>query len=158
MLRHTSLFDKIFSNSENVYREHFSTAIRDAPSEIQKKKALCRKLMNNSLFVQHHAYMIWKEAYHLDGINISKKQNITQNHLNNLINIFKMNESKKVVQAIGVFRRILELRHFEEFNYYKDYKNQKCLTFFDNLSRIGQSSKYLFISALKMSSAEYILA
>lgn len=114
--------------------------------------------MNNSLFVQHHAYMIWKEAYHLDGINISKKQNITQNHLNNLINIFKTNESKKVVQAIGIFRRILELRHFEEYNYYKDYKNQKCLTFCDNLSRIGQSSKYLFISALKTSSAEYILA
>ena len=39
ILNHTSLFDKIFSNAENVYRENFSRAIRDAPSEIQKKKA-----------------------------------------------------------------------------------------------------------------------
>ena len=109
--------------------------------------------MNNSLFSQHHAYMIWKEAYHVDGINISKKENITQGHLKNLINIFNNNQNKSIVQTIGAFRRVLELRHFEEYNFYKDYKNQKCLNFFDNLKKIHESNKYLFINALKTNQA-----
>jgi hypothetical protein len=33
---------------------------KDAKQEVTKKKNLCRKLINNSQFVQQHAYMIWR--------------------------------------------------------------------------------------------------
>lgn len=91
MLAHTSLFEKTFNNMENIYKHNFEMAIKDAGPEIQKKKNLCRKLLNNSLFVQHHAYMIWKEAYHVDDINTKTRQNYYTIHLKNLINVFHSN-------------------------------------------------------------------
>jgi len=60
MLVHTALFDKIFSNLQNTVKENHNLLQRDTYAEMQKKKGLCRKLLNNSLFVQHHAYLIWK--------------------------------------------------------------------------------------------------
>ena len=60
MLAHTSLFEKIFTNAQISYKNNFKLLVKDASSEMQKKKSLCRRLINNSLFVQHHAYMIWK--------------------------------------------------------------------------------------------------
>lgn len=80
---------------------------KSTSAEIQKKKGLCRKLINNSLFVQHHAYMLWKEAYHIDDIKIKVKQNNTQSHLRNLFEIFREHQNKKTIQAIDVFRRVL---------------------------------------------------
>ncbi len=92
---------------ENSYRNNYDLVIKDAGSEVQKKKGLCRKLLNNSLFVQHHAYMIWKEAYHIDDINTKKRQSHYTNHLKNLISVFNNNENKKVIQVIGIFRKLL---------------------------------------------------
>lgn len=107
MLAHTSLFEKLFTNAEISYKNNFELLVKDASSEMQKKKNLCRRLINNSLFVQHHAYMIWKEAYHVDDINNKKRQNFYTIHLKNLIGVFKNHQSKKIINAISVFRKLL---------------------------------------------------
>jgi hypothetical protein len=97
---------------ENIYKGNFEIATKDSGAEVQKKKNLCRKLLNNSLFVQHHAYMIWKEAYHVDDINTKARQHHYTNHLKNLIGVFNTHENKRTVQIIGVFRKLLEMRNF----------------------------------------------
>jgi len=45
---------------DKVFSENLSILFKDAAEEVAKKKNLCRKLLNNSLFAQHHAYLIWK--------------------------------------------------------------------------------------------------
>ena len=153
ILSHTSIFESIFSKGEIAFKNNFELVIKDASSEVQKKKNLCRKLINNSLFVQHHAYMIWKEAYHVDDINIKKKQTYITDNIKSLANIFNSYQNKKVIQAIGVFRRVLEMRNFEEYDYYKSYKNKQGVNFYENLKRIQSNNKLIFINALKTNQA-----
>lgn len=93
--------------------------------------------------------MIWKEAYHVDDINTKKRQNHYTVHLKNLASVFQTHENKRIVQIVGVFRKLLELRNFEEYDYYKNYKNRKCVSFYENLRRMQSNNKFAFIHALK---------
>jgi hypothetical protein len=100
---------------------------KDTKSEIQKKKNLCRKLVNNASFVQAHAYLLWKEAYHVDDIKIKEKQASTQAHLRNLFEVHKEHQNKQLVQTINIFRKLLENAKMRQSHQQKDYKNQKGL-------------------------------
>ena len=64
--------------------------------------------MNNASFVQAHAYLLWKEAYHVDDIKIKDKQNSTQGYLRNLFEVHKEHQNKQLVQTIRAFRKILD--------------------------------------------------
>lgn len=114
-------------------------------------------MINNSNFVQHHAYLLWKEAYYLDDIKIKAKQNNTQSHLRNLFEIFREHNNKKTIQAIDVFRRLLESENIVQSNYYKDYMNQKCLEFYNALRTRELNHKIALISALKANRTEVAL-
>jgi len=45
---------------QNLFSNSISSMFTDYKIEVEKKKGLCRKLVMNSQFVQHHAFMIWK--------------------------------------------------------------------------------------------------
>ena len=72
ILGHTKLFERIFSSCENKIEQNIFTLFKDAGKQLTKKKWLCRKLIDNSNFVQHHAYFIWKEAHQIDNVLIEK--------------------------------------------------------------------------------------
>lgn len=54
--------EKCFANMQGLLCNTMMPMFLDSKEELQKKKNLCRKLVMNSQFVQHHAFMIWKEA------------------------------------------------------------------------------------------------
>ena len=70
-------------------------------------------------------------------------------HLRNLIGVFDNNQNKKIIQAVGSFRKILQLRTFEDYDYYKNYKHTKVLTFYDNMKMLHNNKMAIFINALK---------
>jgi hypothetical protein len=133
ILRHTSLCENIFANIENIYRGNFLVVNSDTKTEIQKKQNLCRKMISNSLFVQHHAYLLWKEAYHIDDIKIKEKQGNTQAHLRNLFDIFRDNQRKQTVQVINGFRKIQDRQRQRQMIRDKDFQNQRGLAFYNRL-------------------------
>ena len=60
VLMHNEFSEKCFSNMENLLFQAIAPIFIDAKQEAEKKRGLCRKLVMNSQFVQHHAFMIWK--------------------------------------------------------------------------------------------------
>lgn len=72
MLHHTQLFDKMFEKFNLNITNFLSIMFKNSAEEVSKKKNLCRRLINNASFVQHHAYFIWKQALQNDNIKIEK--------------------------------------------------------------------------------------
>ena len=87
MLSHTHLFDSIFERMEERLSANLAHLLKDSGKEIAKKKNLCRKLINNSNYVQHHAYFIWKEALQSDNVKIERQEGYVRVNLMNLINL-----------------------------------------------------------------------
>lgn len=87
MLAHTHLFDALFERMQGVITNNMRILVKDSSKEIAQKKGLCRKLINNSNFVQHHAYFVWKEALQTDNVKIEKQEGFVKVKLTNLINL-----------------------------------------------------------------------
>lgn len=86
--------------------DNFALLTKDTGREVALKKGLCRKLTNNSNFVQHHAYMVWKEALQTDNVKIEKQEGHVRLNLVNLINLEQKDRNRKVREAIQKFREI----------------------------------------------------
>ena len=153
ILNHTALVERAFSNIENVTRAHIGVMTKETGPEMQKKRGLCRRLINNSMFVQGHAYMRWKEALHLDELSIEKKQHSTQNHLKQLVGIYNSNRAKQTVEVISIFRNLLELRHLQQFDDIKNYHHQRAVELHERLATRHRNTLHSFIQALSSHSA-----
>ena len=78
---------------------------KDAGRESTKKKWLCRRLIDNSNFVQHHAYFIWKEAHQVDNIKIEKEESKVKILLKNMLTVHEKVSNKKALQIINAFKK-----------------------------------------------------
>jgi hypothetical protein len=50
----------MFGNCSQHLAGVLAMLLKGSGEEMAKKRTLCRKLINNSSFIQHHAYFIWK--------------------------------------------------------------------------------------------------
>jgi hypothetical protein len=63
----------------------------------------------NSQFVQHHAFMIWKESVRIDDVKNIKHESKVREVLKNLMNIHNSQEKKSALGGFGQFRNVLML-------------------------------------------------
>jgi hypothetical protein len=103
----------------------------NSKEEVQKKKNLCRKLVMNSQFVQHHAFMIWKEAQREDDLKIIKKESKVKDALSGFINVFSSHEKKNAISGFAPFRNFLVLNKLEKFSEIKNRTHTKAYKFYD---------------------------
>ncbi len=79
--------------------------VKNCSEEVRIKKNLCRRLLNNASFVQHHAYLIWKEALQSDNVKIEKTEARVRSNLQNLISVNEKFENRRLVQIIALFKK-----------------------------------------------------
>jgi hypothetical protein len=72
VLDHAHQFDTVFEIASQHLANQLLLLLKNSGEELSKKRSLCRKLINNSSFIQHHAYFIWKETLQSDNIKIEK--------------------------------------------------------------------------------------
>jgi len=87
----------------------------------------------NSQFVQHHAFMIWKEAQREDDLKIVKKESKTRDVLKNLINVFNGHERKSAVSGFGQFRNVLLLDKLRTFSTRQKNIHTKAYKFYESM-------------------------